>query len=219
METLKLKNVFIVTWIIMFTEQQNKWLRIAEELFMRLGIKSVTMDDVARELGISKKTLYTFVENKDDLVRKVVESYCIQKKKDHSGRFSSAENAVEEMLMVITSTARQMEQMRANLLHDLQKYHRDVWVTLNEFRRGLLYEVVRTNLERGIREGLYRDNFNVDIVTRLHIATSFQLLNEDLFPLNDYSKDVLFREYMFHYLHGIMSEKGRQYLLKNAPEL
>ncbi|MFN7266244.1 MAG: TetR/AcrR family transcriptional regulator, partial [Bacteroidota bacterium] len=105
----------------MFTEQQNKWLRIAEELFMRLGIKSVTMDDVARELGISKKTLYTFVENKDDLVRKVVESYCIQKKKDHSERFSSAENAVEEMLMVITSTARQMEQMRANLLHDLQK--------------------------------------------------------------------------------------------------
>ncbi|MEO0005935.1 MAG: hypothetical protein RJA20_131, partial [Bacteroidota bacterium] len=93
----------------MFTEQQNKWLRVAEGLFMRLGIKSVTMDDVARELGISKKTLYTFVDNKDDLVKQVVESYCEQKKKDHSERFSSAENAVEEMLMVITSSARQME--------------------------------------------------------------------------------------------------------------
>lgn len=203
----------------MFSEQQEKWLKRVEDLFMRLGIKSITMDDVARELGISKKTLYTFVESKDDLVQKMLERHIEQEKKSCELMFSTAQNAIEEMFYVIESNTQQMAQMKANVVHDLQKYHRDAWEMMSEFTRGFLYKIVRNNLERGVSEGLYRDDFNIDIVTRLHIASSFQLFDETIFPQNAFKREVVFREYLLHYLHGILSEKGRKFIQKNTAKI
>lgn len=196
----------------MFTEQQEKWLKRVEDLFMRYGIKSVTMDDVARELGISKKTLYLFVDNKDDLVNKMLERHISAEKSECSRHLVTAGNAIEEMFLVMEANSQQLQQMKANVVYDLQKYHRDAWEKIQGFQRGFLYDVVRANLERGVREGYYRNDFDVDIVAKLHIALSFQLFDEDLFPQLTYSKESLFREYLLHYLYGIVSEKGLQIL-------
>lgn len=196
----------------MFTEQQEKWLKRVEDLFMRYGIKSITMDDVARELGISKKTLYLFVDNKDDLVNKVLERH-IGAEKAICGQMSAdTANAIEEMFFVMEANSQQMQQMKANIVHDLQKYHRDAWEKMQDFQRGFLYGVVRSNLERGVREGLYRSDFDIDIVAKLHIATTFQLFDEELFPHLNYAKETVFREHLLHYLYGIVSEKGLQLL-------
>ncbi|MCB0530790.1 MAG: TetR/AcrR family transcriptional regulator [Lewinellaceae bacterium] len=196
----------------MFTEQQEKWLKRVEDLFMRYGIKSVTMDDVARELGISKKTLYLFVDNKDDLVNKMLERHISEEKSECSRHLVAAGNAIEEMFLVMEANSQQLQQMKANVVYDLQKYHRDAWEKIQGFQRGFLYDVVRANLERGVREGLYRNDFDVDIIAKLHIALSFQLFDEDMFPQLTYSKESLFREYLLHYLYGIVSEKGLQIL-------
>ena len=198
----------------MFTEQQEKWLKRVEDLFLRLGIKSITMDDVTRELGISKKTLYTFVESKDDLVRKVLERHIGQEKAECEQMFKVAKNAIEEMYFVIETNSIQMSQMKANMIHDLQKYHHDAWEMMMEFQRGFLYKIVKSNLERGVSEGFYRDDFDIDIVTRLHIATSFQLFNETIFPQSAFKRHVIFNEYLLHYMHGILSEKGRKFMQK-----
>lgn len=203
----------------MFSEQQDKWLKRAQDLFLRLGIKSITMDDVARELGISKKTLYTFVNSKDDLVYKVLELHIEQEKRDCEIMYSKAKNAIEEMFFVIESNSQQMEQMKANIVYDLQKYHREAWELMHEFQQGFLYQVVKANLQRGVSEGLYRDDFDIDIVTRLHIATSFQLFDETIFPQNTFKRDVIFKEYLMHYLHGILSEKGRKFIQKHAEKI
>jgi TetR/AcrR family transcriptional regulator, cholesterol catabolism regulator len=203
----------------MFSEQQEKWLKRVEDLFLRLGIKSITMDDVARELGISKKTLYTFVESKDDLVKKVLERHILQEKNECMQMFSAAKNAVEELFYVIESNTQQMSQMKSNIVHDLQKYHREAWEMMSEYQRGFLYEQVSANLERGIKEGLYRDDINVDIVTRIHIGTSFQLFDETIFPQKTFRLDVIFKEYFLHYLHGILSEKGRKFFQKHAAKI
>jgi len=203
----------------MISEQQDKWLKRAQDLFLRLGIKSITMDDVARELGISKKTLYTFVSSKDELVKKVLELHIEQEKRDCEAMCSKAGNAIEEMFFVLESNSQQMEQMKANIVHDLQKYHRDAWELMHEFQQGFLYKVVQANLKRGVNEGLYRDNFDVEIVTRLHIATSFQLFDETIFPQNSFKRDVIFKEYLMHYLHGILSEKGRKFIQKHAEKI
>jgi TetR/AcrR family transcriptional regulator, cholesterol catabolism regulator len=192
----------------MFNEQQAKWLRQAETVFLRYGIKSITMDDVARELGISKKTLYQFVENKDDLVRKVLEHHIEVEKNNCIVEFARAANAVEEIMIVIDTNSTQLQQMKANIVYDLQKYHRDAWNMMQEYQQGFLYEIVSANLKRGVSEGLYRRDMNIDIVTKLHIVTSFQLFNEDIFPSDQYSKAVVFKEYLMHYLYGILSEKG-----------
>ncbi len=196
----------------MFTDQQEKWLKRVEDLFMRYGIKSVTMDDVARELGISKKTLYLFVDNKDDLVNKMLERHISEEKSECARHIVAAGNAIEEMFLVMEANSQQLQQMKANVVYDLQKYHRDAWEKIQAFQRGFLYDVVRANLERGVREGHYRNDFDVDIIAKLHINLSFQLFDEDMFPQLTYSKESLFREYLLHYLYGIVSEKGLQIL-------
>jgi AcrR family transcriptional regulator len=196
----------------MFTEQQEKWLRRITELFMRLGIKSLTMDDVARELGISKKTLYQFVENKDDLVKKAIELHL----KEECGRSEQmtqmAQDAIDELLLVIRSNVDEMRKMKSNIVFELQKYHRDAWDMIQEYQRGYMFNIVKDNLERGIREGLYRDDLDVDITAKLHLVQSFAIFDETWFPKPPYSGDVLFREAMMLYLQSILSEKGRQAL-------
>ena len=196
----------------MFTEQQVKWLKRVEDLFLRYGIKSISMDDVARELGISKKTLYQFVDSKDDLVNKMLERHIDEEKKQCDQLFHVAGNAVEEMFLVIDNNAQQLQQMKANIVYDLQKYHRDAWEMIRDFQRSFLYTIIRKNLERGISEGLYRSDINVDIVAKMHIALSFQMFDEDIFPQNAYPKAGLFREFLLHYLYGIVSDKGLQLL-------
>ncbi|MCS7036541.1 MAG: TetR/AcrR family transcriptional regulator [Saprospiraceae bacterium] len=193
-------------------EQYEKWLKRIEETFLRYGIKSVTMDDISRELGISKKTLYQWVANKEDLVERVLTYFMQQEREQCEERRQKAANAVEEIFLVLEASTRRMQLMKANVVYDLQKYHRETWEKLRDYQKGFLYGVVRANLERGIQEGLYRKDLNVDITARLHIATIFQLFDEDLFPRTLYSKQELFHHYLKHYLHGIASEQGLKLL-------
>ena len=206
------KNCFPHYLCVMFTEQQEKWLKRVEDLFLRYGIKSISMDDVARELGISKKTLYQFVDSKDDLVYKVLERHIGEEKAQFNQIIKTAGNALDEMFTVMIDNAQQLRQMKANIVYDLQKYHRNAWEMIQGFQRDFLYNVVRSNLERGIREGLYRKDFDVDIVAKIHIAVTFQLFDEAIFPQNTYVKETVFREYLLHYLYGIVSDKGLQQL-------
>ena len=197
----------------MFTEQQTKWLHQTGELFMRYGIKSMTMDDVARELGISKKTLYQFVENKDDLVLKMLKTHIESEKYICQNEYAKTENAIAEIMLVIEMNAKQLQQMKANIVYDLQRYHRNAWEVMVEYQRGFMYDIVHRNLERGIQEGLYRADINTDIITRIHIISSFQLFDESFFPSSNYSKVAVFKEYLMHYLHGIVSDEGKKLIL------
>lgn len=192
--------------------QETEWLERVEALFLRFGIKSQTMDDVSRELGISKKTLYQMVANKDDLLRQVLEHRISREKAQCLADCAAADNAIEEILLVIETNSKQLAQMKANVLHDLQKYHREGWQLVRNFHYGFVLRIIRENLERGRKEGLYRDDFDADVIAKLHLATVFQLFDEDLFPTNAFSKETVFREYMMHYLHGIVSDQGLNYL-------
>ncbi|MCY7327435.1 MAG: TetR/AcrR family transcriptional regulator [Saprospiraceae bacterium] len=196
----------------MFTEQQEKWLRRTEDLFMRYGIKGLTMDDVARELGISKKTLYQFVENKDDLVIKVVERHVLAEKERDCMNQGEAENALQEIFMVIQQSSADFQRMKSNLIFELQRFHRAAWEKIQEYQQKHLYQIVLDNLHRGIREGLYRPTFQPDIMARLHNASIFLLFDETIFPYAKYSREEILREYLLHYLYGIVSDRGRELL-------
>ncbi|MEO6760211.1 MAG: TetR/AcrR family transcriptional regulator, partial [Saprospiraceae bacterium] len=126
----------------MFTEQQDKWLRRTEDLFMRYGIKSLTMDDVARELGISKKTLYQFVENKDDLVVKVIERHLEEEKDRDCGNQEEAENALHEIFLVLQQSTNDFQKMKSNLIFELQRFHRAAWEKIQEYQQKHLFQVV-----------------------------------------------------------------------------
>jgi len=207
-----LKNVSRVYICTMFTEQQEKWLQRVAELFLRYGIKALTMDDVARELGISKKTLYQFVESKDDLVNKVMEIHLTVECSRAEEISNASADALDEMLLVIRENLGDMQRMKSNIVFELQKYHREAWEKIQAYQRGFLYDVVRNNLNRGVAEGLYRADFDVDIVSKLHLAQTFAIFDEAWFPKPPYNSVTLFREAIMHYLHGVLSEKGRREL-------
>ncbi len=196
------------------TAEDTKWLDRVESLFLRFGIKSITMDDVAHELSISKKTLYQMIESKDALVIKVLDQHISREKANCIIRSKEASNAIEEIFIIMDSNTQELSQMKTNIINDLQKYHRDAWLMIRNFQYDFVLKVIRENLARGRKEGLYRDDFDPDIIAKLHLAGSFNLFDDQLFPVNSNSKVTLLREQMMHFLHGIVSPKGLAYLKK-----
>jgi TetR/AcrR family transcriptional regulator, cholesterol catabolism regulator len=194
--------------------QETQWIDRVEKLFLRFGVKSITMDDVAADLGISKKTLYQNVESKDALVLKVLEHHISREKSSCLQTISATPNAIEEIFLIMDRNTQELAQIKTNVVHDLRKYHKDAWDLVQKFQFDFVYKVIRDNMIRGRKEGLYRDDFDVDIIARLHLATAFILFDNDYFPEELTSKVNLFREFMMHNLHGILSAEGLIYLKK-----
>jgi AcrR family transcriptional regulator len=166
------------------------------------------MDDVARELGISKKTLYLFVDNKDDLVDKVMERHIQEDCGVWDALHNQSADALDEIFKVVQYNAQDLGKMKTNIIFELQRYYPETWAKIQNYTWDFLYKVVVGNLEWGIRDGIYRDDFNPEIIARLHIASSLHLFDERTFPVPPYSHETLFKEFMIHYLRGILSEKG-----------
>jgi TetR/AcrR family transcriptional regulator, cholesterol catabolism regulator len=202
----------------MFTEQQEKWLKRVEEMFFRLGIKSLTMDDVARELGISKKTLYQFVENKDDLVAKVMDRHMSEQCKVDEVLHQQATDAIDEMVRAIRQIMTEFQQMKPNLVHEMQKYHREVWERVNNFQRDYIYQIAKNNLEWGRRDGLYRLDFDLETAARFYIAGAMTIFDDQWFPKPPYTFEGLFREFITNYLYSVVSDRGREVLKAKLSE-
>jgi len=192
--------------------QESNLIERVEKLFLRFGIKSITMDDVAADLGISKKTLYQMVESKDDLVVKVLQYHISREKSQCLKQIADAPNAIDEIFIILDSNSQELAQMKTNIVNDLQKYHHQAWALIRQFHYDFVLKVVRENLLRGRSEGLYREDFDVDIIAKLHLASSFTLFDPHLFSDESMARVILFKEYMMHYLHGIVSPKGLIYL-------
>ena len=176
------------------------------------------MDDVARELGISKKTLYQFVSSKDDLVNRIVESHIHLECQRSELIAQTATDALDEMMMVIREMMLEMQTMKANFIFDLQKYHRTAWDQVKTYQQDYMYNVVAENLRRGVKEGLYRNDFDVDVVARLHLGQVFSIFDESWFPKPPYTFETLFNECMIGYLYSIVSDVGRKVLVEKMQE-
>lgn len=205
--------------IIDHLDELTKILDASESLFKKYGIRSVTMTDIAKELGMSKKTLYVHIENKHDLVFKIVKRYIAKDKKICLLIQNEAENALDELLKISFHTQQTVEDINPSILFDLQKYYRPVWQMLDNFNRKEILEMVEHNLKKGVEEGLYRENLDVPLISRLHISLMPILADEDLFPQNDFPTRQLHREFMRYHVLGIVSEKGRKLLKKMLDSL
>jgi len=189
-------------------DTKKQILTKSESLFMRYGIKSVTMDDIARELGISKKTLYQFVENKADLIQKIFNEYIKCEKAEMDEIFIASANAIEEILNIGKYVIQQLRELAPTVMYDLQKYYRESWKLMQSLHQQDVYQVIKANLERGIKEGLYREDLDPDIIAKLYVGKTSLLVDEALFPLKHYDKGCLFKEYIKYHIQGIASPKG-----------
>ncbi len=187
---------------------RERLLSATRDLFVRKGIKNLTMDEVAKELGMSKKTIYQMIESKDEFVQEVIERYIADEKKQLDVFATTALNPVDEIVHLYSHILTQNREMNPTVLIDMQKYYPKSWETLSEYRNVDMYKRVFDNLEKGKQEGYYVTNFDSDIVTKLYIGVLQVLANQELFPYQQYQFVNLLKEYLNYHLRAIASEKG-----------
>lgn len=189
-----------------------------EELFMRYGIKSVSMDDISRHLGMSKKTLYKFVENKEDLISKVIGLHLEAEKQAIDEICEQSKNAIHEMLSIARFVSKRLRETNPSTIYDLQKYYSESWTQYEALHQEYVYDVIKKNIEKGIENGIYRENLNSDIIAKFYVGKSFILVDERTFPTRKYNKESLFLEFINYHIHGIASQKGLALLEKHLIE-
>ncbi len=194
----------------MTAEIKNNILQKVTALFFKYGIKSVTMDDIARELGMSKKTLYQFFENKNDLITQMFqhEEQCdIEMTKVI---LANADNALDELMGFAKHGIDEFAKIMSSptIVYDLQKYYRDIWDTFAAGINNRVYDGTKVNLERGKKEGLYRMDIDSEIVARFYVSQLMSMIDEDSFSSKKFDKVKLFTQYLIYHIHGIATPNG-----------
>jgi len=181
------------------------------ELFSRYGIKSQTMSDIATALGISKKTLYKFVTDKHDLVRKVF----LNPKPFHNIDDQTGEkNAIEEFYSVYLMVMDIIKNTHPHMIYDLRKYYPDVYSELRQRRKRIMIGNVIENIKKGQKEGLFRNDINVTLIAELYYLKTEALIETDFINTGGYSVNEILKELFKYHILGISTDKGREFLAK-----
>jgi TetR/AcrR family transcriptional regulator, cholesterol catabolism regulator len=197
-------------------EKQTALLEQVNKLFMRHGIKSMTMDDVANNLRISKKTLYQFVTDKNDLVERSMARMNCQHNDAIDAICAQGLNAIDEQYEIAKYVSGVLSQVHPSIHYDLEKYHPRAWEEFNGQKREHIYACMTRNMHNGMKEGLYRDDLNVDIIAKIYLARFDLLFDGELFPAEKYRfADIMWESFRYH-VRGIASEKGVKYLEKKT---
>jgi TetR/AcrR family transcriptional regulator, cholesterol catabolism regulator len=186
----------------------------AEELFRRYGIRSVTMDEIATQLSISKKTIYQFYVDKEALVQDIFKGITEENKKKCTSFKGLAENAVHEQYLAGDCAQEIFKEMNTSVLFDLNRFHPNVFAELEKFKKHFLFNCIKDNISRGIKEGLYRKDIDVNIITWLRLEMiSGVFHNEEV--IHGRTKPHQFeKEMKDFFLHGICTEKGLSFITK-----
>jgi len=186
----------------------------ADELFMRYGIRSVSMDDIAAELGMSKKTLYQFFADKDELVDAVVDKELNRGQCDCIDCREHSKDAVDEIFITMEQIAEQFRNMNPMVIYDLEKFHATSFQKFLKHKNEFLLEVIRKNMERGIKEELFRPEINIDILSKFRLESMMIAFNMAVFPPRKYNLAEVTQEIIEHYLYGLATLKGHKLILK-----
>jgi len=184
------------------------------DLTMKYGVKSVSMDDIAKQNGISKKTIYQHFENKKELVREMVIATIEKDEADITEIIKKSKDAIDEIVNIASHVLHFLRGMSQTMVYDIQKYYAKEWQLVENHHDGFIYGVIKKNLKRGIEEGWYLEDVNPEIIAKIYVGTSHLITNEQVFPLKDFSKSDLFKNLITYHIRGIVSKKGQTYLQK-----
>jgi AcrR family transcriptional regulator len=181
-------------------------------LFMRYGIKSVNMDDVARQLSISKKTLYLYFKDKEDLLSRVVQCHITREDESITRILSKKLSAIEEMFEIMHWVIGILSNIHPSVQYDMEKYHPELAASMKVNRGRVVMGSMLSNLKKGQKEGTYRKNFDVEVITRIYISRIDSILDPNLFPFDQFKPVDVYKELFQYHIRGIASEKGMEQL-------
>lgn len=195
-------------------EPKERILQKSHELFNKYGIRSVSMDDIAAQLGMSKKTLYQYFADKEEMVDACFSGVMNQSRHQCMADQQLAENPIHEFFLAFDMIKEMFAEMNPSVLYDLQKYHPAAFKKFHEFKYNFLYNVITSNLQRGIKEELYRADIDVDVIARLRIESVMLPFNADVFPNNRTHLIHIEQQLFEHFLFGLVTTKGQKLIQK-----
>ena len=193
---------------------RDKILNRASDLFLNLGFKSVTMDDIANEIGVSKKTIYTHFKNKTDLVEKVTLSIFDHISEGIDMICSLNHNPIQEIYEIKSFVMTHLKDEKSSPQYQLQKYYPKLYATLKKKQFEIMNRCVEENLNRGIQSGFYRDSIEVSFVSRIYFNGVNGIKDLEMFPLQLFPSKELMASFLEYHLRGICTEKGIQTMNK-----
>ena len=190
----------------------------ASGLFLRYGIRSVSMDNIASHLGMSKKTIYQYFRDKDEIVYSVTEAH-VQGERQQFGEIASkSKNAIEELVGLSGCLRENLKGMNPSLLFDLQKYHHRAWKIWLDFKDHFIRDQIERSIEQGKEEGYFRPQVNTKVLAIMRLETIQMAFDPTLFPKEEYSLSQVQVEIFDHYIHGLFTEKGKKLYEKYKQE-
>jgi len=205
--------------------EKNQILLTISSLFFRYGIKSVSMDDISRELGISKKTLYTIFKDKNELVDQVVANERTFRKREIDNIRETSENAIEAYVHLLKIVRQIIESYNPSYAFDLKKCYPSLYAREEKIRISNMFQLFQENINRGISEGIFRDDIKVDIIVKFHVTTmlsldsSLNLEAKKLFTDQELLDYKTYYEYYVFFMRGIVNKKGYEFLEKKIKTL
>lgn len=197
---------------------QQRIVEEAHKLFLNYGIRSISMDEIALKLGISKKTIYQYFADKDALVDAVFSVEMHQHKANSECFATSCKNAIQEVFMALDSVSEIFKSIHPMVFFDLMKYHPIVFKKFNTHKTDFFFELIKCNLNRGIKEGLYRPEINTDILSKYRVVCIFQILENIQSQECKQPISEIMNETTEHFLFGLATTKGIRLIKKYKQE-
>ncbi len=194
---------------------EKKKLEIIEkssDMFLKHGIKSVTMDDLARGLGVSKKTIYKYFNDKDDLITRIVKTKTAQDRTVCEECRHDAENAIESLFQISEFVSSMLSNVHSSVFFDLKKYHRSAWEVMEEHKHYFVKSQIKENILRGQREGFYLETIDSEVLASTYVSIMDGLFDGQSFDLDRLNFASIFHEILLFQIRGLASDKGRAYL-------
>jgi TetR/AcrR family transcriptional regulator, cholesterol catabolism regulator len=191
---------------------KDQILNKATDMFLTLGFKSVTMDDIATEMGISKKTIYQHYKTKDDLVKATTMHLFETISCGIDAICSTEQNPIEELFTIKDFVMKNLKDENTSPIYQLQKYYPKIHKSLHSKQFQKMGDCVIKNLEKGIKQGYFRKEINQELIARFYFSGMTSIKDVELFNPNEFSSKLVQKTYLEYHLRGICTEKGIQKL-------
>lgn len=186
----------------------------ATQLFLERGFKSITMDDIANEIGMSKKTIYNEYSNKTELINDCVMHKFCGLSDGIDLIIAMDKNPIEELYEIKKYVMFHLNEEKASPQFQLMKYYPNIFKTLKHLHFNKMQKCVLSNVKRGLKQEIYRDNLNAEFIARIYYSGMNSIKDQNLFPLDKFPVSKLMDSFLEYHLRGIVTPKGKTILNK-----
>ncbi len=197
---------------------KEKILNGAVGLFMKYGLRSISMDDIARHLSVSKKTLYQHFADKEDLITIVLAAHIESNRKQYEAITDNSANAIDELAQISQCLRKDMSETNPSVLFDLQKFHPKAWEVWLDHKNKYIRESVVRNIKQGIEEGYYRPEVNAEIIAAIRIELISIGFDQNVFPQNIFNLSEVQSQIFDHFVYGLCTDKGKKLYQKHKEQ-